>query len=194
MFLKIYNLKLQNLKITTIKIANTIKYPVTEKMIIGKEDLTNLVHEDKKEELEEYSYYQEYSEETDLDGCLRVFHNYLKDKLINSILSLDDKSVSILDTSIGRGGDIGKYFRLDKPIIFFLGLDISPDINKAAKRFYIKNNKTKALFLQYDTSKSIIDGEGCVGDHIERNKLIIDILYDRQKKLPKELRPLVPKY
>ena len=45
---------------TADNVWNTIKYPVTEKMIIGKEDLINLVHEDKKEELEEYSYYQEY--------------------------------------------------------------------------------------------------------------------------------------
>ena len=48
--------------------------------------------------------------------------------------------------------------------------------------------------MQYDTGKSIKGGEGCVGEHIERNKLLIDILYDRQRALPKELRPLVPKY
>ena len=34
---------------TADNVWNTIKYPVTEKMIIGKEDLNNLVHEDKKE-------------------------------------------------------------------------------------------------------------------------------------------------
>ena len=72
--------------------------------------------------------------------------------------------------------------------------NISNDINKCAKRYYLKNSKTKALFLQYDTSKSIKGGEGCIGEHNERNKLMLDILYNRQRALPKELRPLVPKY
>ena len=50
------------------------------------------------------------------------------------------------------------------------------------------------MFLQYETSKSIKDGNGCDGDHSDRNKLLIDLLYDRQKALPKELRPLVSKF
>ena len=42
-------------------------------------------------------------------------------------------------------------------------------------------SKIKALFLQYDTGKSIKGGEGCVGEHVERNKLMLDILYNRQR-------------
>ena len=179
---------------TADNVWSTIQNPVTKELIEGKGDINNLSESVKKENLEEYSYYMDYSEDTDIDIPLRVFHNYIKSKLINSITSLDNKPISILDTSIGQGGDIGKYLLSKNSISFMLGLDISPDINKAAKRFYIKKDKPKALFIQYDTSKSISGGEGCVGDHIERNKLIIDILYDRQKKLPKELRPLVPKY
>ena len=89
----------------------------------------------------------------------------------------------------------GKYLRNDDSnISFLMGLDISPDVNKAAKRYYLKNNTPKAIFMQYDTSMSISDGIGCVGEHKDRNKLMIDILYDRQKSLPKELRPLTAKY
>ena len=74
-------------------------------------------------------------------------------------------------TSIGRGGDIQKYLRSENPISFLLGLDISPDINKAAKRYYLLGkDKPKALFLQYNTGTLIKRGEGCVGDHIDRNK------------------------
>ena len=41
-----------------------------------------------------------------------------------------------------------------------LGLDISSNINEAAQRYYYMNHvKPKALFLQYDTSKSIINKE-----------------------------------
>ena len=178
-----------NASSTADNVWKTIQYPVLEKYITGK-DLTEI---DYTVEKEKSDYYIE-DVESDADISLREFHNYIKDKLIRSITSLGNKNISILDTSIGRGGDLNKYLRSENKIDFLLGLDISGDINKCAKRYYLKNEKTKALFLQYDTSKSIKGGEGCVGDHIERNKLLIDILYDRQRALPKELRPLVPKY
>ena len=178
-----------NASSTADNVWKTIQYPVLEKYITGK-DLTEI---DYTVEKEKSDYYIEDAE-SDADISLREFHNYIKDKLIRSITSLGNKNISILDTSIGRGGDLNKYLRSENKIDFLLGLDISGDINKCAKRYYLKNEKTKALFLQYDTSKSIKGGEGCVGEHIERNKLLIDILYDRQRALPKELRPLVPKY
>jgi len=174
----------------------TIKYPVTEGLIRGDTDInTETVNEDSEIVTNDKTqgYYMEYSEDNESDKPLRDFHNYLKDKLINSVIGLKGKSVSVLDTSVGRGGDIGKYLR-DNDISFFLGMDISPDVNKAAKRFYLNRDTPKGLFIQYDTGKLISSTEGCVGEHITRNKLLLDILYDRQKALPKELRPLVPKY
>lgn len=178
-----------NASSTADNVWRTIQYPVLEKYISGK----GLDEIDFTDEKEKSDYYIEDAD-SDADIALREFHNYIKDKLIRSITSLGNKNISILDTSIGRGGDLNKYLRSENKIDFLLGLDISGDINKCAKRYYLKNEKTKALFLQYDTSKSIKGGEGCVGDHIERNKLLVDILYDRQRALPKELRPLVPKF
>ena len=172
----------------------TIQYPVTEEMIKGKFDLSKIQKTEEISDEKPYAYYVE-NPDSDADIALRQFHNYLKDRLINSMTSLGSKPISIMDTSIGRGGDIGKYMRSTNPISFLMAVDISPDVNKAAKNFYLKGgNKPKALFLQYDTSKSISGGEGCVGDHVNRNKLMIDILYDRQKALPKEMRTLVPKF
>lgn len=182
---------------TADNVWSTIQNPVTQLHITGKDDISSISQMTKgdSEEKEKYSYYTDLIDDIGSDISLRKFHNYMKDKLINSITSLGKKPISILDTSVGQGGDISKYLRSKNSISFFLGLDISPDVNKAAKRFYLeKINKPKALFLQYDTGSSISGGEGCVGDNIERNKLMIDILYDRQKALPKELRPLVPKY
>lgn len=176
---------------TADNVWNTIKFPVTEEMIKGNEEYKPTLIPIEKEK---YSYYEE-NPDSDADISLRSFHNFIKDRLINSITSIGNKPISIMDTSIGRGGDIQKYLRSENPISFLLGLDISPDINKAAKRYYLLGkDKPKALFLQYNTGTLIKRGEGCVGDHIDRNKLMIDILYDRQKKLPKELRPLVPKF
>ena len=177
---------------TANNVWKTIQYPVTDELIKCKKIFSKdlLPEEDKKE----YSYYVSEGD-TGSDTSLREFHNYVKDKLIRSVTNIGDKSISILDTSIGRGGDIGKYLRCDNNINFLLGLDISPDVNTAAKKMYLSSGeKPKCMFLQYDTSKSIKGGAGCVGDHVDRNKLLIDILYDRQRALPKELRPLVPKF
>ena len=180
---------------TASNVWSTIQNPVTNELIRGKGDIYNIQTSLKKDELKEHAYYMDYSEGNETDIILRKFHNYVKEKLINSVTSQGNKPITILDTSVGRGGDISKYLRSKNPISFFLGLDISPDINKAAKRFYLEHmKKPKAIFMQYDTSSSIKDGEGCVGDNIDRNKLLIDIQYDRQKKLPKELRSFVPKY
>ena len=164
----------------------TINNPVTESHITGHLDDLDFVSEEQKND-----YYIE-NPNSDADVSLREFHNYIKDKLINSITSCKS-NISILDTSVGRGGDINKYLRSGS-VSFLMGLDISSDINKACKRFHLKGDKTKAIFLQYDTSKSISGGQGCVGEHIDRDKLLIDILYGRQKSLPKELRTIVPKY
>ena len=174
---------------TANNVWQTIQYPVTEELIKGKKLFSKELLP--KQSIKEYSYY--VGDDTGSDTSLREFHNYLKDKLIRSVTTLGE-NISVLDTSIGRGGDIGKYLRSDN-IKFILGLDISPDVNTAAKKYYLSGgNKPKGMFLQYDTSKSIKDGNGCVGDHSDRNKLLIDILYDRQKALPKELRPLVSKF
>ena len=176
---------------TANNVWKTIQYPVTDDLIKGKQLFTKDLLPLK--DVKEYSYYVG-DDENGSDIPLREFHNYIKDKLIRSVTSLSDKSISILDTSIGRGGDIGKYLRSGN-VNFLLGLDISPDVNIAAKKYYLSGgDKPKAMFIQYDTSKSIKGGSGGVGEHVERNKLLLDILYDRQKALPKELRPIVPKF
>ena len=178
---------------TADSVWSTIKFPVSVKLITGKEDLNELSFNNDKSKVD-LSYYSE-DIKSDADLPLRSFHNYMKDKLIKSIYSLNEKSISILDTSIGRGGDIGKYLKTNKKISFLLGLDISPDVNKAAKRFYLENkNDIPSLFIQYDTSKQISNSSGCIGNNIDRNRNLIDIIYAKQKSLPKELRIIVPKY
>ena len=67
----------------------------------------------------------------------------------------------IADLSCGRGGDIKKYLSINNKVEFILGLDISSNINESAQRYhYLANPKPKALFLQYDTSKSISEKMG----------------------------------
>ena len=88
---------------------------------------------------------------------LREFHNYIKDKLIRSVTTISNSSISILDTSIGRGGDIGKYLRSGN-VNFLLGLDISPDVNVAAKYYLFKEINLKPCssnMIQVNLSKVV---------------------------------------
>ena len=85
----------------------------------------------------------------------------------------------IADLSCGRGGDIKKYLSIRNKIEFIMGLDISSNINEAAQRYhYLMGPKPKALFLQYDTSKSILEKEGCLGD-TEICETMIDIIMNK---------------
>jgi len=152
------------------------------------------VKESLGEATEAETHYYVAQEDTGLDGPLRKFHNYLKQRLISDVSSaLSKKTIAVLDTSVGRGGDLKKYLGSDKEISFFLGLDISPDVNEAAKRYYTERmKKPKAMFLQYDTSQPIHTGEGCVGSEtaVLKNHQLIDILYKNQTHVSKEYRKI----
>jgi len=178
-------------------IWTTINHPVTEDNILGKglQEIPERVEKIPVVE-RETSYYIEKTDSM-RDESLRLFHNYVKSKLIGAICSVGTKSIAILDTSVGRGGDIKKYLRSKNRVDFFLGLDISPDVKKASKRFYLEHmKKPKAMFIQYDTSRSIKDGEGYEGTktEVKKNKALCDILYARDTKVSNEYRPILPKF
>jgi len=187
--------------ITANKIWSTIINPVTTDLITGIED----IYEVKEKIIEEnkvskYQYYVEEGLKEDdysSDTPLRKLHNFIKNNLITAICSIGNSPISIMDTSIGRGGDIKKYLYSKNRIKFLLGLDISPDVNRAAKRFYLENRqKPKAMFIQYDTSESIKDGYGYKGsdEEIERNKYLLNIIFNKNKKVPKSFENIEKKY
>lgn len=102
-----------------------------------------------------------------------------------------------MDTSIGRGGDIKKYLFSKNPIDFLFALDISPDVRKATHIYQMEySKKPKALFMQYDTSESIMNGAGFKGSDeiIERNKNLIDIVYDKKKNISKKYEIIEKSY
>jgi hypothetical protein len=176
---------------------DTIMNPVTKDMITGTKELLS-VPELLGDALEEGSQYYVAQDGMGVDGPLRKFHNYIKHRLISDVASgISKKNIAILDTSVGRGGDLKKYLNIRKDISFFLGLDISPDVNEAAKRYYTERmKKPQAMFIQYDTSHPIHTGEGCVGTPhtIDKNHHLIDILYKNHKKVPKDYRKIDGSY
>jgi len=139
-------------------IWQTINEPVTQEMITGTinfTDIEKVVTDDK------YYVDSKLCEDTPI----RDLHNYIKSKLISRICSSSEfkHNLLIADLSCGRGGDTKKYISSRNNIEFIMGLDISGNINEAAQRYHQQRKpKPKALFLQYDTSKSIEKGEGCL--------------------------------
>lgn len=181
--------------ITANKIWETIVNPVTNNLIKGLEDYSP--EPLKKEELDEYSYYVGADMESKQDESLRKLHNYIKSKLIGAICSIGSDKISIMDTSIGRGGDLKKYLYSRNPIEFLFALDISPDIKRATHIYHMESlKKPKALFIQYDTSESISDGSGFKGsdNEINRNKQLINIVYDKKQKVDSKYDEIIKQY
>jgi len=164
---------------TAMKVWKTIEDPVTIDMITGKE-----VVEFEKYELSNEYYGEKKSSRS--SEPLRLLHNYIKLLLITGIGSSNElpKSKKIMDTSIGQGGDLQKYFTDYIYCSFLFGLDKSP-VNEACHRYIDKqvyNRRSKksklplSIFIQFDTSKNIIEKEGLVEeDEYQRN--IINSLY-----------------
>jgi hypothetical protein len=170
-----------------VDIWDSIQNPILEDMIQGNIDI-----------------YKKYKPKTYYDTenivttsfPLRKFHNLVKYKLIGLIGNSFESKINILDTSIGRGGDINKYLKLDVTCNYLFGLDISP-IDEACERFYKeKQSITKAVFLRYDTSKSIENELGFIGEEkeIDHSKNMINILYNKKRSIPKKYEEIRKKY
>lgn len=167
-------------------IWKTIKTPIKENMIMGEIDLENIKEEIKiTDNLD--NYYINSEKQTPYTKPLRDFHNYIKAKLIGGIGSSNElpDNKKILDTSIGRGGDTGKYSNPEINCRFLFGMDIAP-VEVACNRYYFdkRQDKMKAVFIRYDTSKNIKDMDGIEnwgeGHHgLEYSKNMLNILYNK---------------
>ena len=172
-------------------IWNTINEPVTKEMITGN------IHFDKLELVNSDKYY--VNSKLCEDTPIRDLHNYIKSKLISRICSSPDfkEDLMIADLSCGRGGDIKKYISSKNKIEFILGLDISGNINEASQRYhYLPKPKPKSLFLQYDTSKSIENKEGCLGS-TESKELcsdMLDMISGKSKSFHKKYKDIQKDY
>ena len=166
----------------------TIQNEVTEEMIQGDIDINTDYNND--------NYYDTENIIT-TSFPLRKFHNLIKSKLIGLVGLNFGTSINIIDTSVGRGGDIKKYLiNQDINCSYLFGLDIYP-IEEACKRFYEnKNKKTKGIFIQYDTSKSIENEDGYVGtkNEIKHSKILMNILYNKKLNIPEKYKQVRNNY
>lgn len=140
----------------TYMVANenwrTIHNPITQEMMTTGKGIPSIETED---------VYYAISKKTSISQSLRDFHNrFVKLHLLNAVAT---EGCTILDFSVGRGGDLYKWFHVGAR--FVLGVDIDANginnrMDGACKRYidFKSNNpdsKMEAFFVHADSSKSI---------------------------------------
>ena len=147
----------------------SIHNPITKKMISTGTNIPDVVDEN--------VYYNRTSKKTFTRG-LRDFHNkYIKRKLI---VDVSKKGDTLIDMTVGKGGDLSKW--IDARLSFIFGVDISKDnienrIDGACAR-YLKMQKKyhsmpRALFANGNSSLNLSSGEAFFN---EKGKQIINAL------------------
>ena len=175
---------------------STIVNPISENLIRNKIDLNDVIMENKKENGNKYYV---SNDNNPITNCLRKLHNYIKSKLIIGVCSSFKKKISILDLSIGRGGDMNKYLSYDSNAKFIMGVDQSENISECCER-YFKNKKDKppAVFLHADSSQNLSTADcfdGLSSDKmIKHSKNMLNILYNLKQPVPKEYKNIQKKY
>jgi mRNA (guanine-N7-)-methyltransferase len=141
----------------------TIHIPITEEML--------------SRPYESMQYYAENKERS----ALRKFHNIVKTELLDNVIKKGDL---VIDFAVGRGGDLMKWNKAK----FVLGVDIDENniVNKkwGACRRYLDlwkggKYKTRALFVQGDSSKRIKNGDAIRG---LREKAIVRSVFGMDQK------------
>lgn len=147
----------------------SINNPVTKEMITSGKDIPDVSDSE--------VYYKKITNRQDVRG-LRDFHNrYVKRKLIVNVSSKGD---TLMDTSVGKAGDLQKW--IDARLSFVFGVDLSKDnienrINGSCSRYLKAKKKYKvlprAMFLQANSSKNIRDGSGL---YSEKAKQVVNAI------------------
>ena len=147
----------------------SINNPVTVDMIKSGENIPDISDSE--------VYYKKITDRRDVRG-LRDFHNrYVKRKLIVNVSNRGD---SLMDTSVGKAGDLQKW--IDAKLSLIFGVDLSKDnienrVNGACSRYLKAKKKYKvlpnAMFLQGNSSLNIKDGSGL---YSEKAKQIVNAI------------------
>ena len=141
---------------------NSIHHPVTEEMLMTGREIPETLTDSEV-------YYNNSDNKETSTKALRDFHNlYVKRLLISSV---SQKGNTLIDMTVGKGGDFPKW--IGSKLSFVFGLDLSRDnienrLNGAYAR-YLNYRKThrfmpNALFVNANSSLNIRSGEACFTD------------------------------
>ena len=160
----------------------SINNPIKEEMIRTGNNIPEYIDNDTV-------YYSNDKKKTNTKS-LRDFHNrYVKYKLINHMSKSNN---NLLDMTVGKAGDLPKWIQAKLNSV--VGIDYSVDnienqLDGACARYLKEKQKKsyipKCMFLSGDSSKNIKNGTA-FGEK-ERNKLIMNALYGRGNRDPKEI-------
>lgn len=167
----------------------SIHYPVTENMLKTGDDINppSLIRE---------VYYNEGDDDQFNKVALRLYHNYYKTKLIESVTSKGRDT--LIDLASGRGGDLPKWIK--SKYNFVLGIDLFQKGVESSCGRYVhyrleqldqgnksEDNILRALFVQGDASKNIRDGNAFTND---MSKAIVNTVFKQHDMTVKEATSL----
>ena len=150
--------------VTANNVWKSIHLPITEEII------TTGVIPNGLQTIDEVDDYYQMGQDSDDRGVLQRFHNYVKSKLLDSILT---KGSTLIDLSCGRGGDLRKWY--NSQVSFVFGIDLSKTnidnrFSGAYARYLqdrLKNDTsefTRCIFVTGDSSKNIQSGQSFTDD------------------------------
>ena len=143
----------------------TIHNPITYEMISTGKNIPDMISDDN-------IYYNRSGKKSETEA-MRNFHNLTIKR--NLIMSISKPNDTLIDTSVGKAGDMSKWIAAKLSFVF--GLDISRDniynkMDGACARYVSTKNKYRnkkenifdALFVQSNSSLNIRDGNACFTD------------------------------
>jgi hypothetical protein len=153
--------------VTANNVWKSIHMPITEEIITTGRIPNGVTTSD-----ELYEYYQ-MDGDTDSRSVMQMFHNHVKTRLLDSVLS---KNSTLIDLSCGRGGDLYKW--IHNRVKFVFGIDFAKtNIENRFSGAYVRYldyrlktdtpNVTKCLFVTGDSSKNIKNGDA-LSDEISK--------------------------
>jgi mRNA (guanine-N7-)-methyltransferase len=113
--------------------------------------------EPKVKEPKHESKQEEYTKES-IFSRMRKFHNYIKADIIGEIAAQFKKPVSLLDISVGKGGDLQKWEHADIELVYGIDPDLE-SIQEAKERFTeaVKEGRIKTSRNYTFEQKAIAD-------------------------------------
>lgn len=140
----------------------SIHNPITEEMITSGLNIPNI------SDIDVDVYYKNDNQQNFVTNHLKIFHNYIKKELIESV---SKKNNILIDLACGKAGDLSKW--MNAKLGFVFGIDLSKDnlenpLDGACARYLNARKRYKVvpdcLFVQGNSSLNIRSGDALLSE------------------------------
>jgi len=164
---KIFNSMIDQINIEDIKILSKFNTNKIKKYIDEQNVKKNKIINSQDNSKEINTYYQK---RTEIGIAMREFHNWIKTNLINIYCS----NKRVLDTGIGRGGDIYKYYH--SGVKYVVGIDIDNNgINSKFDGCIVKYENIKKKYQDIQNMVFLVGNSGIKYDYENQKNIFADI-------------------